>query len=127
MGALNSADSVLQPNELLEFQKATTFSADEIQDLYLFYDSFSRVNEDDGHIDYEQFCLAIGLGLVATDMETSMKTPEDRRLYRSKVLASTGFKELMEMQLVKNLFSLFDTNQDGALSFREFLIGFSQF
>ena len=31
------------------------------------------------------------------------------------------------MKLVKNLFALLDTNQDGCLSFREFLIGFAAF
>jgi hypothetical protein len=50
-------------HELLEFQKASTFSVKEINDLYYFFKHISVMQEDDGVIDFQEFCVGIGLGL----------------------------------------------------------------
>jgi hypothetical protein len=45
----------------VEFSKVSTFTSDEINDLYLFFNQLSKAKKDDGVIDYEEFCMAVGL------------------------------------------------------------------
>ena len=46
---------------IVEFSKVSTFTQDEINDLYLYYNQLSKCQKDDGVIDYEEFCLSTGL------------------------------------------------------------------
>ena len=46
---------------VVEFSKVSTFTSDEINDLYLYFNQLSKSKKDDGVIDYEEFCQAIGL------------------------------------------------------------------
>jgi hypothetical protein len=39
----------------------STFTSEEINDLYLFFKQLSKSKRDDGVIDYEEFCLAVAL------------------------------------------------------------------
>ena len=48
----------LKESELIEFSNVSTFSQDEINDLYGYYRIFSMVKQDDGVIDYDEFLLA---------------------------------------------------------------------
>lgn len=52
MGAQTSSQQVLMNNELLEFQKASTFNVKEINDLYYFFRQISVIQDDDGVIDF---------------------------------------------------------------------------
>jgi Ca2+-binding EF-hand superfamily protein len=61
MGVTNTKIKCLKSNELLEFSKVSTFTSEEINDLYLFFNQLSKAKRDDGVIDYEEFCLAVGL------------------------------------------------------------------
>lgn len=45
----------------MEFSKVSTFTSEEINDLYLFFNQLSKAKRDDGVIDYEEFCMVIGL------------------------------------------------------------------
>ena len=46
---------------LVEFSKVSTFNSEEINDLYLYFTQLSKAKRDDGVIDYEEFCMAVGL------------------------------------------------------------------
>ena len=46
---------------IVEFSKVSTFTSDEINDLYLFFNQLSKAKKDDGVIDYDEFCMAVGL------------------------------------------------------------------
>lgn len=46
---------------IVEFSKVSTFTSEEINDLYLFFKELSKSKRDDGVIDYEEFCLAVAL------------------------------------------------------------------
>lgn len=76
MGVSNTKTKCLKSNELrkylykmfdysllfiVEFSKVSTFTADEINDLYLFFNQLSKSRRDDGVIDYEEFRLAVNL------------------------------------------------------------------
>jgi hypothetical protein len=45
----------------VEFSKVSTFTSEEINDLYLFFNQLSKAKRDDGVIDYEEFRMAVGL------------------------------------------------------------------
>jgi hypothetical protein len=45
----------------VEFSKVSTFTSEEINDLYLYFTQLSKAKRDDGVIDYEEFCMAVGL------------------------------------------------------------------
>ena len=76
------------------------------------------MHEDDGVIDFQEFCVGIGLGLGCLD---------DFNAPFAQIIESDKFKKLSNTMLIKNLFCLFDTNDDGVLNFRELLLGFSSF
>ena len=78
----------------MEFSKVSTFTSEEINDLYLFFNQLSKAQKDDGVIDYEEFRQAVNLkdGIYA-----------------------------------RNLFSIFDTNDDKVINFREFILAFATF
>lgn len=61
MGVSNTKVKCLKSNELVEFSKVSTFTSEEINDLYLYFNQLSKSKKDDGVIDYEEFCQAIGL------------------------------------------------------------------
>jgi hypothetical protein len=46
---------------LVEFSKVSTFTSEEINDLYLYFNQLSKAKRDDGVIDYEEFCTAVAL------------------------------------------------------------------
>ena len=94
MGVSNTKTKCLKSNELLEFSKVSTFTSEEINDLYLFFNHLSKAKRDDGVIDYEEFCQAVGI--------------------RDGIYA-------------RNLFKIFDTNDDKVINFREFILGFATF
>ncbi len=79
---------------LVEFSKVSTFTSEEINDLYLFFNQLSKAQKDDGVIDYEEFRQAVNLkdGIYA-----------------------------------RNLFRIFDTNDDKVINFREFILAFATF
>jgi Ca2+-binding EF-hand superfamily protein len=79
----------------VEFSKVSTFTSEEINDFYLFFNQLSKAKRDDGVIDFEEFCLAVGL-------------PQEG-LY------------------ARNLFQIFDTNDDKVINFREFILAFATF
>lgn len=47
--------------DIVEFSKVSTFTSEEINDLYLFFNHLSKAQRDDGVIDYDEFCQAVGL------------------------------------------------------------------
>ena len=79
---------------LVEFSKVSTFTSEEINDLYLFFNQLSKAQKDDGVIDYEEFRQAVSL--------------------KDGVYA-------------RNLFRIFDTNDDKVINFREFILAFATF
>ncbi len=56
MGVGNTKIKCLKSNELVEFSKVSTFTSEEINDLYLYYNQLSKSKKDDGVIDFEEFC-----------------------------------------------------------------------
>lgn len=76
----------------------STFTSEEINDLYLFFNQLSKAKRDDGVIDFEEFCMAVGIN-------------GKRR----------------EGPFAKNLFQIFDTNDDKVINFREFILAFATF
>jgi Ca2+-binding EF-hand superfamily protein len=78
----------------VEFSKVSTFTSEEINDLYLFFNQLSKAQKDDGVIDYEEFRQAVSL--------------------KDGVYA-------------RNLFRIFDTNDDKVINFREFILAFATF
>ena len=62
-------------HELLEFQKASTFNIKEINDLYFFFKQISVIQEDDGVIDFQEFCIGLGLGLGCIENDFNAPIP----------------------------------------------------
>jgi Ca2+-binding EF-hand superfamily protein len=92
MGVINTKIKCLKSNELrklftyaltsytVEFSKVSTFTSEEINDLYLYFNQLSKAKRDDGVIDYEEFCLAVNLpdGLYAQNLFKIFDTNDDK-------------------------------------------------
>lgn len=95
MGAGSSESEYLLPeHEILEYSKISSFTHDEIDNIYRYYVHFSQSRNDDGVIDFPEFCQAMALP---------------------------------DTLVTKRIFSIFDTNGDKVINFREFLTGLSYF
>jgi hypothetical protein len=60
MGGNKSRQTTLKASEVVEFSKVSTFTCEEINDLYSYYRVFSMSQVDDGVIDFAEFCEALG-------------------------------------------------------------------
>ena len=79
---------------IVEFSKVSTFTSEEINDLYLYFTQLSKAKRDDGVIDFEEFCMAV---------------------------------DVRDGPFARNLFAIFDTNDDKVINFREFILAFATF
>eukprot|EP00826_Nyctotherus_ovalis_P033148 TRINITY_DN2674_c0_g1_i2.p2 TRINITY_DN2674_c0_g1~~TRINITY_DN2674_c0_g1_i2.p2 ORF type:complete len:226 (+),score=66.48 TRINITY_DN2674_c0_g1_i2:154-831(+) len=61
MGNKKSSCHLLKDYELQEYSKISSFTHDEIDQIYHYYVHFSASHTDDGVIDYSEFCQAMHL------------------------------------------------------------------
>ena len=70
--------------------------------MYDYFQKIASFKSNNGVIDYDEFCVVIGVGYeMGNAVSNSM--------------------------IVKNMFTMFDTNGDEKINFREFLVAFSIF
>ena len=79
---------------IVEFSKVSTFTSEEINDLYLYFNQLSKSKRDDGVIDYEEFIQAVGLrdGVYAQNLFRIFDTNDDKVInFREFILAFATF------------------------------------
>lgn len=101
---------------IVEFSKVSTFTSDEINDLYLYFNQLSKAKRDDGVIDYEEFCLAVNLpdGIYAQNLFKIFDTNDDKVInFREFILAfATFLNETIDKQ-IRLSFRLYDPRDKG--------------
>ena len=101
---------------VVEFSKVSTFTSEEINDLYLFFNQLSKAKKDDGVIDYEEFCMAVGLkdGMYAQNLFKLFDTNDDKVInFREFILAfATFLNETIDKQ-IRLSFRLYDPQDKG--------------
>eukprot|EP00347_Sterkiella_histriomuscorum_P002046 403369681 len=116
MGVSNTKIKCLKSNELLEFSKVSTFTQDEINDLYLYFNQLSKSQKDDGVIDYEEFCQAVGLknGIYSQNLFRIFDTNDDKVInFREFIIAfATFLNETIDKQ-IKLSFKIYDPKEKG--------------
>lgn len=116
MGVSNSKARCLKTNELIEFSKVSTFTAEEINDLYLYFNQLSKALKDDGVIDYQEFCQAVGIAdcLYTQNLFQIFDTNNDKVInFREFIIAfATFLNETMEKQ-IKLSFKIYDPKDQG--------------
>lgn len=100
----------------MEFSKVSTFTGEEINDLYLYFNQLSKAKRDDGVIDYEEFCLAVNLpdGLYGQNLFKIFDTNDDKVInFREFILAfATFLNETIDKQ-IRLSFRLYDPRDKG--------------
>ncbi|CDW85472.1 calcineurin b-like protein [Stylonychia lemnae] len=116
MGVSNTKIKCLKSNELLEFSKVSTFTQEEINDLYLYFNQLSKSQKDDGVIDYDEFCQAIGLkhGIYSQNLFKLFDTNDDKVInFREFIIAfATFLNETIDKQ-IKLSFRIYDPKDKG--------------
>jgi len=116
MGVNQTKVKSLKSNEIVEFSKVSTFTADEINELYLFYNQLSKSSKDDGVIDYEEFCRAIGIPdcLYTRNLFKIFDTNSDKVInFREFIIGfATFLNETIDKQ-IKLSFKIYDPKDRG--------------
>lgn len=114
MGMNQGKMKCLKSNEIVEFSKVSTFTADEINDLYLFYNQLSRSQKDDGVIDYDEFCQAVGVKdcLFTHNLFAIFDTNNDKVInFREFIIGfATFLNETIDKQ-IKLSFRIYDPKE----------------
>ncbi|MDR3547538.1 MAG: hypothetical protein P4M11_04565 [Candidatus Pacebacteria bacterium] len=116
MGSAKSSERGLKEHEILEYSKISSFSHEEIDNLYQYYQHFSAACNDDGVIDYREFCQAMSLAdtLVAQRIFKLFDTNADEVInFREFIIGLACFLYETTEQQINLSFRLFDITGRG--------------
>ena len=105
---------------VVEFSKVSTFTSEEINDLYLYFTSLSKSLHDDGVIDFDEFCFALALpktSVFAQNLFKLFDANDDHVInFREFILAfATFLNETIDKQ-IKLSFKLYDPTDKGVVT-----------
>ena len=111
--------STLKSNELIEFSKASNFSQNTVNMLHTIYIHYSKLHQDDGIIDYNEFCA-----IFMSDPNKALQSIFN--LFDANGDSSINFREfLVGISSIYNdpkekqmslLFRILDEQESGAIS-----------